>query len=73
MGVGVSIFLIILGAIFKFAVTAHLSGVNLQMIGVILMLAGVAMLIINIAFSMRRRTPSPHEQPGAFEDRPPQP
>lgn len=54
MGIGVSIFLITLGAIFKFAITAHLSGVDLQAIGVILMVVGVAVLILNIILMQRR-------------------
>jgi len=40
MGIGVSIFLIALGAILTFAVHATLSGVSIQTIGVILMIAG---------------------------------
>lgn len=58
MGIGVSIFLITLGAIFKFAITAHLSGVDLQAIGVILMVVGVAILILNIILMQRSRTGS---------------
>ena len=54
MGIGVSIFLITLGAIFKFAITAHLSGVDLQAIGVILMVVGVAILVLNIILMQRR-------------------
>lgn len=54
MGIGVSIFLITLGAIFKFAITAHLAGVDLQAIGVILMLVGVAILVLNIILMQRR-------------------
>jgi hypothetical protein len=54
MGIGVSVFLITLGAIFKFAITAHLSGVDLQAIGVILMVVGVAVLVLNIILMQRR-------------------
>ena len=54
MGIGVSIFLITLGAIFKFAITAHLSGVDLQAISVILMVVGVAVLVLNIILMQRR-------------------
>ena len=40
MGIGTSIFLIAVGAILKFAVTASVSGVDLDVVGVILMIAG---------------------------------
>jgi hypothetical protein len=42
MGIGVSIFLIVVGAIMTFAVDATVAGLNLDVVGWILMLAGVA-------------------------------
>jgi len=72
MGIGVSVFLITLGAIFKFAITAQLSGVNLQTIGVILMIVGVAVLILNIIL-MQRRPRSSRGDPHITDDgHPPQ-
>ncbi len=52
MGIGVSIFLIALGAILAFAVDVSVSGLDLNTIGVILMIIGVVglavtMLILN--------------------------
>ena len=47
MGIGTSIFLIAVGAILKFAVHTHVSGVSLQTIGVILMVAGAIGLILS--------------------------
>ena len=52
MGIGVSIFLIALGAILAFAVDLTVSGLDLDTIGVILMIIGVVglavtMLILN--------------------------
>ena len=41
MGIGTSIFLIALGAILKFAVTATISGIELATVGVILMVVGI--------------------------------
>ena len=41
MGIGASIFLIALGAIFAFAVDANLGWLNLNVVGWVLMLAGV--------------------------------
>ncbi len=48
MSIGASVFLIALGAILKFAVTASVAGVSLGTIGVILMIAGVVGLIASI-------------------------
>ncbi|MDQ1689473.1 MAG: hypothetical protein QOK42_2448 [Frankiaceae bacterium] len=45
MGIGVSIFLIAVGAILTFAVNATVSGVDINVIGVILMIAGVLGLL----------------------------
>ena len=48
MGIGVSIFLIALGAILTFAVHATLSGVSIQTVGIILMIAGALGLIVTL-------------------------
>ncbi len=48
MGIGTSIFLIAVGAILKYAVTADVSGVELDTVGVILMVAGVIGLLISL-------------------------
>ncbi|MER7168296.1 DUF6458 family protein [Micromonospora sp. NPDC000207] len=57
MGIGGSIFLIALGAIFAFAVEANLGWLNLSVVGYVLMLAGVAGLITTLYFwNTRRRT-----------------
>jgi hypothetical protein len=57
MGIGVGIFLIVVGAILTFAVDVTVAGLNLDMVGWILMLAGVAGLIFFLYFLHRRRTP----------------
>jgi Domain of unknown function (DUF6458) len=60
MGIGSSLFLIAVGAILKFAVTAHISGVSVATIGTILMVVGVVGLLISLfmlaAWSNRDRT-----------------
>ncbi|WP_328422228.1 DUF6458 family protein [Micromonospora sp. NBC_00389] len=57
MGIGGSIFLIALGAIFAFAVEADLGWLNLAVVGWVLMLAGVAGLLATVYFwNSRRRT-----------------
>lgn len=45
MGIGISIFLIAIGALLSFAVTAEVSGVNLDTVGVVLMVAGAIGLV----------------------------
>ena len=53
MGIGTSIFLIALGAILKFAVTATVSGIELATVGVILMVVGIAGLCISLIWLMQ--------------------
>jgi hypothetical protein len=59
MTVGTSLFLIAVGAILRYAVTASASGVSLATVGLILMIVGVVGLVISIfyllAWSPRRR------------------
>ena len=57
MGLGTSIFLIAVGAILKYAVTASVSGVKLETVGLILMIVGavgVVLSLIAMANSRRR-------------------
>jgi hypothetical protein len=57
--VGTSLFLIAVGAILRYAVTASVSGVSLATVGLILMIVGVVGLVISVfyllAWSPRRR------------------
>jgi hypothetical protein len=79
MGIGTSIFLIAVGAILKYAVTASVSGVKLETVGLILMIVGVAGLalsLIMMAMARRRevaveeRPLATHREP-AVRERPP--
>jgi Domain of unknown function (DUF6458) len=56
VGFGVSIFLITLGAIFKWAIKAHLSGVDLPALGVILMVVGAASFLLQLVLINRTRS-----------------
>ncbi|KXK59432.1 hypothetical protein AWW66_24310 [Micromonospora rosaria] len=57
MGIGGSIFLIAVGAIFAFAVEANLGWLNVSVVGWVLMFAGLAGLITTLYFwNSRRRT-----------------
>ncbi|HEV2061176.1 MAG TPA: DUF6458 family protein [Solirubrobacteraceae bacterium] len=53
MGIGTSIFLIALGAILKFAVTATVSGIELSTVGVILMIVGAIGLAVSLMLLAR--------------------
>ncbi|HZN77806.1 MAG TPA: DUF6458 family protein [Micromonosporaceae bacterium] len=57
MGIGVGIFLIVVGAVLTFALDAKLAGINLDVVGWILMLAGAAGLVLFFYFWHRRRAP----------------
>jgi hypothetical protein len=46
--IGVSILLIAVGAILKYATNFHVKGVNVDTVGLIIMLAGIAGLIIGL-------------------------
>jgi len=48
LNIGAAIFLIALGAILKYAVTASVAGVSLSTVGVILMIAGFIGLVASI-------------------------
>jgi phosphate/sulfate permease len=58
MGIGISVFLIAVGAILTFGVNAAVAHANLDVIGIILMAVGALGLIVAIAMmsSLRRDT-----------------
>jgi hypothetical protein len=66
VGFGVSIFLITLGAIFKWAIKAHLSGIDLPALGVILMVVGAASFLLQLA--MMNRQPRPQDRTEVIHD-----
>jgi heme/copper-type cytochrome/quinol oxidase subunit 2 len=48
--IGTSIFLIAVGAILRYAVTATVEGVSLTTVGLILMIVGIAGLVLGVLF-----------------------
>ncbi len=57
MGIGISIFLIALGAILTFGVNASIQGLDLSSIGVILMIVGAIGILVDLMiFGNRTRT-----------------
>jgi Domain of unknown function (DUF6458) len=53
MGLGISIFLIAVGAILAFAVNATVSGIDLVTVGWVLMIVGAIGLLVSMAFWSR--------------------
>ena len=69
MGIGVSIFLLALGAILTFAVEFDISGLDISVIGVILMICGAVGLAITIALLSRSRSAIAPTRGAVVEDR----
>ena len=55
MTIGAGIFLTVVGAILRFAVSDQVDNVDLRMIGVILMIAGIAGIVIGAFMELNRR------------------
>ena len=75
MSIGISIFLLLAGAILRFAVTWSPKNVDLQIIGVIFMIAGgVGLIASTILYFMKRRRLQAQEaafQPPRYTEPPP--
>jgi hypothetical protein len=67
MTIGSSIFLIAVGAILKFAVTATVAGIEIQTVGLILMIAGAIGLVIGLFLMTQDRG----RREVVYDDRPP--
>jgi hypothetical protein len=68
--IGTSIVLIAVGAVLKYAVTAHVSGIDIQTVGTILLLVGILGLILSLIYTFawspaarRRRDPHDYDAP----------
>ena len=48
MSIGVSLFLIAVGAVLRYAVTANVQGIRLQTVGLILMIVGIVGLAVSL-------------------------
>jgi len=51
-GFGVSIFLVALGAILRYAVTAEVAGIDIGTVGLIIMIAGVVLFLLTLFFTI---------------------
>jgi hypothetical protein len=50
MGIGTSLFLIAVGAVLRYAVTANVSWIDLNTVGTVLLVVGVIGLLLSIAW-----------------------
>jgi len=55
MPLGTSIFLIAVGAILRYAVTASVSGISIHTVGLILMIVGAVGLVISLLYIVSAR------------------
>ncbi len=67
MTIGPAIALIAVGAILKWAVTAHVSGIDLQTAGTVLLVVGIVALVLSLWYTLvhTRRT----EREVVYDDR----
>jgi Domain of unknown function (DUF6458) len=69
MTVAASLFLIAVGAILKYAVTADVAGIDLQVVGVILMIVGAVGLVLGLVLMERDRSSSSAQDHGRVHQR----
>jgi hypothetical protein len=55
VSLGTSLFLIAVGAIVRYAVTFHVSGVSRPVIGLILMIAGIVGVVLSLIYMVTAR------------------
>ena len=65
MTIGAAILLIAIGAILKWAVTAHVSGFDIQTAGTIVLVVGIVGLVLAILYTVLPRRRYPYDDPGA--------
>ncbi len=69
MGIGVSVFLIAVGAILAFAVEVEVAGLELEVVGYILMAAGLIGLLLSL-FLWGPRSRNSVQERRVYDDRP---
>ena len=73
MTIGTSIVLIAIGAILKWAVTAHVNGFNIQTAGTVLLIVGIVGLVLSVLYTFwwsraRTREVRTYEDPAYRSD-----
>jgi len=64
MRIGGALFLIAVGAILKWAVHKHVSGIDLHVVGLILLIIGIIGLLFEVGLMMSRRRTTVVQRPG---------
>jgi hypothetical protein len=69
--IGLSLLLIAVGAILRYAITVHISGVDIPTVGLILMVVGVLGMVLSVMymFAWSDRRPPPDRAPVRDRDR----
>ncbi|WP_067976022.1 DUF6458 family protein [Nocardiopsis trehalosi] len=68
MGIGLGIFLVVVGAVLRFGITTDIAGLDLGAIGVILMLAGAAVIILTLVIMTTRSNRAVDRRPPGDPD-----
>ncbi len=71
MAIGPAIVLIAVGAILKWAVTAHVSGIDLQTAGTVLFVLGIVALVLGVLYTFWWSERSRTSELGAHDERDP--
>jgi uncharacterized protein DUF6458 len=71
MAIGLTIFLITVGAILRFGITVKLTGIDIRAIGVILMVAGAGLLVIQLVFLAKSTSSGESHERTHPDDAPP--
>jgi hypothetical protein len=62
VGIGVSIFLVAVGAVLAWAVDVHTTGVDLHTVGIILLIVGIAGALLSLMFWSSWGGPGPRRR-----------
>jgi hypothetical protein len=73
MSIGSAIVLIALGAILKWAVTAHVSGVDIQTVGTVLFVVGLVGLVLAMFYTFWGSRGGPYDETRVARRPPPPP
>jgi ribose/xylose/arabinose/galactoside ABC-type transport system permease subunit len=73
MTVGAAILLIAVGAVLKWAVTAHVNGFNIQTAGMIVFIVGLAGLVLAVLYTFMWSRGNRYDQTGVRREPPPGP
>ncbi|MFC4565057.1 DUF6458 family protein [Nocardiopsis mangrovi] len=68
MGIGLGIFLIVVGAVLRYGITADIAALDLGAIGVIFMLAGAAVIVLTLVVMVTRGRDEERPRPRSDTD-----